>query len=78
MLNTMAQAKRDFEIGYLTKYSLEREPMGNGWRVHLGEGMAQGYLSDARTKQPRVFKSLDSAVNALEDIGFKVHYLSPN
>lgn len=71
---TMAQAKRDFEIGYLTTWRIERQPMndGNLWRVHLGSGMGAGFLVDVRTKEPRVFKTLDAAANAVEEIGIKI------
>lgn len=73
---TMAQAKRDFQIGYLSAARLKRYPMqGAGWFVWLGEGMAAGWLTDARTKQPREFKSADSAISALEQIGFEVNEL---
>ena len=74
--STMAQAKRDFEIGYLTAARLKRWPlMGSGWFVWLGEGMGAGWLADARTKQPREFKSADAAISALEQIGFEVNEL---
>lgn len=76
-MTTLAQAKRDFQIGYLTKYRIERAPVPPGWMLHLGEGNAAGWLVDARSKQPRVFKSLDSVVAALEDIGFSVLVLAP-
>ena len=73
---TLAQAKRDFEIGYLTKFNLRRLPLaGLGWFVWLGEGNGAGWLVDARTKQPREFKTLDAAVSSLESIGFKVEEL---
>lgn len=72
MANTLAQAKRDFEIGYLTKWRIERAPMNDGWMVYLGEGNAAGWLVDARTKEPRIFKTVDSSVSALEQIGFRV------
>jgi hypothetical protein len=75
-MNTLAQAKRDFEIGYLTNYELRRWPiLGKGWFIWLGKGNAAGWLVDARTKQPRDFKTVDSAVNTLEAIGFKVEQL---
>lgn len=75
--NTMAQAKRDFEIGYLTEFELRRWPLaGLGWFVWLGKGNAAGWLVDARTKEPREFKSLDSAVSALESIGFRIEQLN--
>lgn len=73
--HTMAQAKRDFTIGYLTRWHIERVPMGGGWRVELGTGNGRGWLADARTKEPRVFKSLDGAVSAVEQIGFEVNFL---
>lgn len=75
-LNTMAQSKRDFDIGYLTEFEVKRWPLaGLGWFVWLGQGNAAGWLVDARTKEPRQFKTLDAAVAALESIGFKVEQL---
>lgn len=73
---TMALAKRDFEIGYLSSYRLERFPMHDDvWVVQLKGGSAMGALVDARSKSPRKFKSLDAAVAAVEAIGFKVSVL---
>lgn len=75
-MNTLAQAKRDFEIGYLTEFELRRWPLaGLGWFVWLGKGNAAGWLVDARSKQPREFKTLDAAISAVESIGFKVEEL---
>ena len=71
-MNTLAQTKRDFEIGYLSAYRLERAPMSEGWQIYLGSGNAAGWLVDARSKQPRIFKTLDAAIKTLEEIGFKV------
>lgn len=77
MANTLAQAKRDFSIGYLKRYRIERRPMSNDeWCIYLGEGNGAGWLVDARTKEPRAFKTLDAAVRTLEDIGFQVITLS--
>lgn len=73
--HTMAQAKRDFQIGYLTKWRIERAPMVDGWMIQLGEGNGRGWLADARSKEPRVFKSIDGAVSALEQIGFEMNLL---
>ncbi len=75
-MNTMANAKRDFQIGYLTKYRIERAPISTGWMLYLGEGNAAGWLVEARTKEPRVFKTIDSVVSTLEAIGFQVNILS--
>ena len=73
-MNTLAQAKRDFQIGYLTKFHIERAPM-SGWLLHLVEGNAAGWLVDARSKESRVFKTVDSVVSTLEAIGFEVNRL---
>lgn len=74
-MNTMAQAKRDFQIGYLTKFHIERTQMKEGWILHLGEGNAAGWLVDARSKEIRIFKTLDSVISAVESIGFEVNIL---
>lgn len=75
---TVAQAKRDFEIGYLTDFSLERFPLDAGaeWSIRLGGGSARGVLVDARSKTARTFKSLDAAIAVVESIGFRVEGLS--
>lgn len=71
---TLAQAKRDFELGYLKSWRIEKVPMG-GWLVSLGSGVSAGHLADVRTKQARVFKSLDGAVSTVEAVGFQVNAL---
>jgi len=76
VIYTLDLAKRDFQLGYLTRWRIERAPLEEkGWRLVLGQGMSEGALCDARSKKPRVFKSLDSVVSAIEDIGFKVDVL---
>lgn len=77
MYNTMSQAKRDFTIGYLTQWRIERVIIGSGWRLFLGSGDGAGWLVDARSKKPRVFKTLDAVVSALTEIGFQVNQLRP-
>lgn len=72
---TMELAKRDFSIGYLETFHIERAPMVHGWHVMLKGGTNRGPLVDAREKKPRVFKTLDAAVVALEQVGFKVESL---
>lgn len=76
MNRTMSVAKHEFEIGYLKSFSIDRHPLSDGWWVMLGSSGARGFLCDARTKEPRLFKSLDGAVSAVESIGFKVSTLS--
>jgi hypothetical protein len=75
VIYTLGQAKRDHELGYIATYAIERAAMSRGWVVVLGSGNARGWLCDARTKEPREFKSLDSAVSSLEQIGFQVDML---
>ena len=61
-------------MGYLTRWRVDRAIIGepDGWTVHLGAGNSAGTLVDARTRETRVFRSLDSAVRAIEEIGFSV------
>ena len=73
---TMDQAKRDHQLGYLVGYEFHRQPIDrSGWSVLLSDGTNTGMLADARTKTTRVFKTLDAAVSAVEQIGFSVDLL---
>lgn len=78
---TMLFAKKDLQAGYLTGYQIDRVSMEYGWTITLRawgttkSRAATGWLVDARTKKSRVFKTLDAAVKALEQIGFKVDSL---
>lgn len=73
---TLSLAKRDFTAGHLKGFHIERAPMAFGWCVQLRGGTNRGPLVDARTHSARVFKTLDSAVAAIESIGFKVSHLN--
>lgn len=73
---TVALAKRDFQIGRLSGFSLERSPLGSGWVVLFRAPNSNGPLVEARDHKPRIFKTLDAAVSALEGVGFKVNYLA--
>ncbi len=73
---TMAQAKRDFHIGHMESFHFERPLWANsGWIVQLKAGAMRGPLVASRGVDARVFKTLDAAVSAVEQIGFKVDYL---
>lgn len=69
---TMEQARRDFAAGRLQSAILLRVPMRQGeWSVRLaGSKGDAGMLLDVRDLAPQVFRSLDDAVAALEQIGF--------
>ncbi|MES2018361.1 MAG: hypothetical protein V4484_17875 [Pseudomonadota bacterium] len=69
---TMEQAKRDVAAGRLTSALLVRVPMtASDWTLRLsGVKGDAGTLLEVKTLEPRVFSSLDQAVQALEQIGF--------
>jgi len=77
MFYTMADAKRDFKMGYLTQFVIERNGLSTGWWVKIGPERNQVLhpLVDARSHKMRHFKSLDAAVSALEEIGFVIYLL---
>lgn len=76
---TTTQAKHEFEIAYLNTFHIEKSPMSDTWQVWLGSGNGAGWLVSQRDKtNPRQFKTIDAAVSALEEIGFKVIYLGLN
>lgn len=76
---TILEAKRDRANGYLRTYQVQRYPQqGAGWFIWLGAGNHAGWLVESRDREPRQFKSLDTAVNALEQIGFQVNTLLCN
>lgn len=69
---TMEQARRDFAQGRLNSAVLLRVPMSAGeWTIRLAGAKGDaGLLLSVQTLEPEVFRSLDSAVRALEQIGF--------
>jgi hypothetical protein len=72
---TLELAKRDFQIGYLEGFHVDR--VEGGWYIYLKGGPNSGVLVDVRDKKPRLLKSLDSAINVVQEIGFKVESLRP-
>lgn len=74
---TMEQARRDFALGRLTAVALLRVPMTAGdWSVRLSGAKGDaGMLLAVQTLAPQVFSSLDGAVAAIEQIGFRVDQL---
>lgn len=69
---TMEQAKRDFSAGRLNGALFIRVPMTRSdWTVRLAGAKGDaGMLLDLKTLAPQVYATLDSAVQALEQIGF--------
>lgn len=81
---TMAQAKRDFERGFLKGFEilyLENRLFTNtptGYSIFIVSTLGMdgvGRLVDAKTKQERIFKTADAALSALRQIGFTAHRL---
>jgi len=74
---TMAEAKKDFERGLLTGFEFNDAAavMSSdiAWNVSLLTSLSfgAGVLVDARTKQPRVFRTLDAALAAVRAVGFR-------
>ncbi|MFD2366696.1 hypothetical protein ACFSQR_09275 [Pseudoduganella sp. GCM10020061] len=73
----MEQARRDFSLGLLTGALLVRVPMSkNEWTLRLAGARGDaGMLLDVQTLQPCIFRSLDKAVDAIEQIGFALTQL---
>lgn len=74
---TMEQARRDFAAGRLNGALFIRVPMTRSdWTVRLSGAKGDaGMLLDVKTLEPHVFRTLDSAVQALEQIGFSFNQL---
>ena len=74
---TMEQARRDFSAGRLKGAVLVRVPMsGSEWTVRLtGAKGDAGMLLEVQTLGVRVFRSLDAAAAAIEQIGFSFDQL---
>lgn len=75
---TMEQARRDFALGRLSGAVLVRVPMSKSdWSVRLsGKRGDAGMLLELQTLGTRVFTSLDSAAEAVEQIGFAFDQLT--
>lgn len=69
---TMQQAREYLDLGVMRGAVLLREPMGKGWYVVM-DGTSGGVWTLGTSRgELRVFASLDSAANALREIGWKV------
>lgn len=76
---TPDQARRDYAAGLLKSAVLVRVPMSRtDWMVRLlGRKGDEGMLLDVTTLEPVVYRSLDRAAAALEQIGFPIERLQP-
>ncbi|MGZ3182155.1 MAG: hypothetical protein ACXU8N_06925 [Telluria sp.] len=74
---TMEQARRDYAAGLLKRFVFLRVPMSaRDWQVRLeGRRGDAGMLLDVATLAPQTFRSLDQAVEAVEQVGFGVEQL---
>lgn len=74
---TPDQARRDYGAGLLKSAVLVRVPMSRtDWMIRLlGRRGDEGMLLDVATLEPAVYRSLDRAAAALEQIGFAIERL---
>lgn len=74
---TMDQARRDFSSGRLSGAVIIRVPMSTSeWTVRLSGAKGDaGMLLEVQTLGTRIFSSLDSAAQAIEQIGFSFNQL---
>jgi uncharacterized protein (DUF3820 family) len=74
---TMDQARRDFSLGRLSGAVIVRVPMSKtDWMVRLSGAKGEaGMLLEVQTLGTRIFDSLDSAAQAVEQIGFSFNQL---
>lgn len=73
---TMAEAKRLFSMGVLEKVVFATGFGDEDWTVSFVDGKgSSGSLLPAKGTSPRIFKTLDAAVRASREVGFKVQVL---
>ena len=74
---TMEQARRDYAAGRLASAVLVRVPMSQTeWTIRLSGAKGDtGMLLSVQDLQPQVYASLDTAVGAIEQIGFSFNQL---
>ena len=74
---TMAAAKRDFERALIKEVRIV-DTQHSTWSIQITSQLGMdstGWLIDARKKKARQIKSLNAAVDAVEQIGFQVKQL---
>lgn len=69
---TMQQAREYFDLGVMEGAGIVREPMGSGWHICMDGKRGDFWTLGTARGERRVFASLDSAANALREIGWKV------
>lgn len=74
---TMAEAKRLFSMGVLEKVLFATGFGDEDWVVTFVDAKGSSCsLLPAKSRSPRIFKTLDAAVRAAREVGFKVSVLS--
>ncbi|EEA5695205.1 hypothetical protein DI362_23820 [Salmonella enterica subsp. enterica serovar Richmond] len=69
---TQAALKEGFDLGFYKEALIVAAPMQQGYNVALkGRGLWVFAGSARKPKEPRIFKSLDAAMSALQGIGFQ-------
>ena len=69
---TQSVLKEGFDLGYYKEALIVAAPMEQGYNVALrGRGLWVFAGSARKPKEPRIFKSLDAAMSALQGVGFQ-------
>lgn len=76
---SVGEVKRLFAGGAIDRWEIVAAPVeGGGFGVRVGFSKAPAswwFIRAARGQEPRVFRSIDAAMNILESVGFKVDVL---
>lgn len=74
-MTTLAKAKDHFQHDLLKGFRIQRVLAGIYLELEYRDRASAVMLVDARTKQPRAFKTFDAVVRAAEEVGFNVSAL---
>ena len=69
---TMAEAKRDFGFGLIKGAKIYNQMGYLIVELQYSANLEERFLTDARDKLARQFKTYDAAIRACEQVGFKV------
>lgn len=70
----LSEIQNYFDSGYLKNYEVIPEVMGNGWNICFicSNNDEKLMLIEQRERKPRAFVKIESALGAIEKVGFKI------
>lgn len=70
----IVNARQFFNLGMYSGWEMYRNPMGEGWVLVLVTKLEKRrmVLIPQRSEQPKVFRTVEAALRAVESIGFQV------